>query len=192
MNTKLLMSLLTFSTIVVNANDMISKTLAFIEIEHQGKPVTIKRIFSPKSKVDAIVALQPMEIGNVKTIGELEVLNFIKESKDDARLMFIDARTKRWYHKETIASAMNLPFSMLDEHSTYQKKIVTLLGAVYFGQQWDFSNVNTLLIFGNGIVDIQATSAIKSLIKLGYPSEKLLYYRGGIESWKRLGLSVIN
>ena len=192
MNTKLLMSLLTFSTIVVNANDMISKTLAFIEIEHQGKPVTIKRIFSPKSKVDAIVALQPMEIGNVKTIGELEVLNFIKESKDDARLMFIDARTKRWYHKETIASAMNLPFSMLDEHSTYQEKIVTLLGAVYFGQQWDFSNVNTLLIFGNGIVDIQATSAIKSLIKLGYPSEKLLYYRGGIESWKRLGLSVIN
>jgi len=170
----------------------INSTLSFVEIEHDGIRVKIERVLEKGLSSHSLSELQPMQIGEVKTLGELEVLTFIQKSKKDARLMLIDSRTKRWYHKETIASAINLPFSMLEEKSAYQKKIITLLGGIYRNQQWDFSDVNTLLIFGNSLFDIQATSAIKSLIKLGYPQEKLLYFRGGIESWKRLNLSVIH
>jgi len=45
-----------------------------------------------------------------------------------------------------------------------------------------------MLIFGNGIWDPQATKEIKSLLSLGCPDDKILYYRGGMQDWYLLRL----
>jgi hypothetical protein len=37
----------------------------------------------------------------------------------------------------------------------------------------------------------QSPRAIKGLLHLGYPAEKLLYYRGGMQDWMILGLTVV-
>ncbi|MGD8572392.1 MAG: rhodanese-like domain-containing protein, partial [Gammaproteobacteria bacterium] len=37
----------------------------------------------------------------------------------------------------------------------------------------------------------QSPRAIKGLLKLGYPAEKISYYRGGMQSWQMLGLTVV-
>jgi 3-mercaptopyruvate sulfurtransferase SseA len=131
-----------------------------------------------------------MNIGNVKTLGELEVLEFIKEMKDSNDKLLIDARTREWYKKGAIPSAINLPFTMLKKDGKYINKILTLLGGKKSGDSWSFDDAQTLLIYSNGAWDEQATLAIKNLVEMGYPEDKLLYYRGGMQMWNLVGLTV--
>ncbi|MDH3355786.1 MAG: rhodanese-like domain-containing protein, partial [Chromatiales bacterium] len=37
----------------------------------------------------------------------------------------------------------------------------------------------------------QSPLAIKALLKLGYPAEKLKWYRNGMQDWEILGLSTV-
>jgi rhodanese-related sulfurtransferase len=134
--------------------------------------------------------IQPMNLGQVKTVGELEVLNFIQEMKDSGGLLLIDARTRKWYKKGTIPSSINLPCTMLKKNGRYINKILNLLGGQEDGEEWDFENAQTLLIYDNGAWDKQAPSAIKNLLDMGYPPDKLKYYRGGLQAWNLLGLTV--
>jgi len=58
---------------------------------------------------------------------------------------------------------------------------------IYFG---------LVLIYCNGAWCAQSEQLIKkakfSLIKLGYPKNKIKYYRGGMQSWVTLGLSTVS
>ncbi|MGD8570515.1 MAG: rhodanese-like domain-containing protein, partial [Gammaproteobacteria bacterium] len=36
----------------------------------------------------------------------------------------------------------------------------------------------------------QSPTAIKNLLALGYPAEKIYYYRGGMQAWQSLGMTV--
>ncbi len=37
----------------------------------------------------------------------------------------------------------------------------------------------------------QSPRAVKGLLALGFPPEKILYYRGGMQAWQSLGLTVV-
>ncbi len=56
---------------------------------------------------------------------------------------------------------------------------------------WDFSEARQLLLWCNGPWCGQSPRAIRALISLGYPAEKLYYYRGGMQMWQSLGLSTV-
>jgi len=178
----------------------ITEELTSITAKHKGSSIVIKRIQSPDSKLNSALTettkecppfcIQPMNIGTVKTLGELEVLEFIKNMKDSSGSLLIDARTREWHKKGTIPSAINLPFTMLKKDGKYIDKILTLLGGNHSGSKWSFENAQKLLIFSNGAWDEQATLAIKNLIDMGYPEDKILYYRGGIQMWNSVGLTV--
>jgi hypothetical protein len=47
-----------------------------------------------------------------------------------------------------------------------------------------------LLIFGESNEDNTARKSIEALLELSYPNQKINYYRAGIESWSRLGLTL--
>jgi len=168
----------------------ITQTLIQVKVKHEDKELTIKRTSSENTHTCPPFCIQPMNIKNVKSVGELEVLEFIKVLKKKQSKLLIDARSNILYKVNTIPGAINIPHSMLEDGNQYQTKILTLLGAKKLKNQWDFSKVPTLLIFGNSEEEDQATQAIKRLLKLSYPSNKILYYRGGLSAWKRLGLSV--
>ncbi|MGA1179662.1 MAG: rhodanese-like domain-containing protein, partial [Marivivens sp.] len=36
----------------------------------------------------------------------------------------------------------------------------------------------------------QSPTAIRNLLEVGYPAERIFYYRGGMQAWRMLGLSV--
>jgi hypothetical protein len=59
----------------------------------------------------------------------------------------------------------------------------------------DFSNAKTIVGYCNGYWCGQTPGmymrAKYSLLNLGYPAEKLKYYRGGMQAWTSLGLTVI-
>ncbi len=178
----------------------ITKELSSIVAEDKGNNIIIKRVQDPNSKLNSAFTkvkkecppycIQPMNIGNVETVGELEVLKFIKDMKESSGSLLIDARTRAWYKKGTIPTAINLPFSMLDKKGKYFSKILTLLGGKKIGDSWNFDNAQKLLVFSNGVWDEQATIEIKNLIDVGYPEDKLLYYRGGMQMWNAVGLTI--
>jgi hypothetical protein len=178
----------------------ITEELTSITAKHKGNSIVIKRIQNPNTQLNSALTettkecppycIQPMNIGKVQTLGELEVLKFIKDMKDSSGSLLIDARTREWHKKGTIPSAINLPFTMLKKDGKYINKILTLLGGDKSGNKWYFGNAQKLLIFSNGAWDEQATLAIKNLVEMGYPEEKIFYYRGGIQMWNLVGLTV--
>ncbi|SFV70227.1 hypothetical protein MNB_SV-13-741 [hydrothermal vent metagenome] len=201
MKNNVILGLILLGNILVAGDVKITEGLDSVVIQEDGKEVKIERIqdvkhrltssFSKTSRECPPFCVQPMNIGNVKTIGEIELLKDIKEmQKDDSNMLLIDARTRDWSRNGTIPSATNLPFTMLQKDSKYLNKILNLLGAKKENGKWNFDKVPTMIIFSNGLWDAQATKAIKSLVELGCPEDKILYYRGGMQSWNILGLTV--
>ncbi|HFU75472.1 MAG TPA: rhodanese-like domain-containing protein [Campylobacterales bacterium] len=201
MKNRVRIGILLLSSYLVAGGVNITKDLESIVIQENDKSIKIERIqdtkhrltssFSKTSRECPPFCVQPMNIGNTKTIGEIELLKYIKDmQEDDGNMLLIDARTRDWYKESTIPSSINLPFTMLKKNSKYLNKILKLLGAKKIDGKWNFDKVPTMIIFSNGIWDAQATKEINSLLELGCPADKILYYRGGMQSWNILGLTV--
>ena len=129
----------------------------------------------------------------IETYGELEVLEFIEKSKTDKNLLLVDSRTENWYNHETIATAINVPY-VYTKKSQYPDEFAEALetfGVVEKNGKYDFTNAKTLLMFCNAIWCGQSPEAMKELIAIGYPQEKMKWYRGGMQSWLSVGLSTI-
>jgi rhodanese-related sulfurtransferase len=177
----------------------ITEDMTSIIIKDGDRRVEIKRIqdirnklpkeFTKTSRECPPFCIQPMYIYNVKPIGEIELLKHLRTLEEE-NILLIDARSREWHKRGTIPTATNLPFTMLKEGNDNLPKVLKLLGAKRDGDKWDFTDVPKMLIFGNGIWDPQATKEIKSLLSLGCPDDKILYYRGGMQDWYLLGFTV--
>jgi len=175
--------------VVVAKNINISKELSFLKMNYKKEEILITRTPKDATQTCPPFCIQPMNIKGIKTVGELEVLEFIKDLSKKPKL-FIDVRKSKAYNKETIPGAINIPFTMLDKESKYHSKVLKLLGAKKRGKKWNFKRVPSLLIFGEGQSNVEASTVIHNLLDFSFPNKKILYYRGGIESWKSLGLSL--
>ena len=182
----------------------ITKEINSLDISYAGKTVTIERIQNPKNKLTNGFAktsracppfcVQPIEIHEgVKTVGEAELLSFLDDEVKNSKGLLIDARLPDWFEKGTIPGSINIPFSILDGglESEHSQRILKLLGASVTDGKWDFKNAQKLLLFCNGLWCGQSPRAIRDLINMGYPPEKLFWYRGGMQSWQLLGLTVV-
>ncbi len=167
----------------------ITQALISMEISKQ------KKEFHSQNRVNPIplyppLTIQPMYIKGVTTVGELEVLSFIKALEKEDTNLLIDVRSNKKYKQKTIPKAINIPYRMLTDKSKYQQEVIKLLGGEQSKQGWRFKFPSSLLIFGESEKTAEASEAIKTLLKLSYPPEKILFYRAGIENWNRLGLMI--
>jgi len=169
----------------------ITKKLSSIKVVHQKKSLTIRRNTSTKYPSCPPSCIQPIKIKDIKTVGTLETLNFISRLKNNRRNILVDSRENSFYKKNTIPTATNIPNHILKKDSKYSDVILKLLGAKKIDKKWSFKHVHTLLIFDDGISDIQASNIIHRLLELGYPQNRLLYYHGGINNWIDAGLSTL-
>ncbi len=126
----------------------------------------------------------------VETVGELEVVSFLENTVARGEGLLLDSRMPDWFVKGTIPGAINVPFATLDAQNPYRDDILKALGARQTGDTWDFAGAKELMLFCNGPWCEQSTRAITSLRQAGYPPEKLRYYRGGMQVWMLLGLTV--
>ena len=53
----------------------------------------------------------------------------------------------------------------------------------------DFSKAKTLAIFCNGPWCSQSVAMIEALLEIGYPAEKISWYRGGMQTWLAAGMT---
>lgn len=147
-----------------------------------------------KTFVTTVGKIAPMKISkNIITVGELEVIDFIQKSQTNKNLLLVDARMPDWYEKMTIPTAENIPFKYFDpvKYQDDFEDVMETTGIEKKDGKYDFTNARTLLIFCNGSWCLQSALAIKNLKKIGYPEEKLLWYRGGMYSWKVLNLTTV-
>jgi len=143
-----------------------------------------------KTFVTTMGMISPIKIAKgIETYGEMEVLDFIKKSQKDKNLILVDARMHGWYKKGTIPTSINLPFKSFNPKHQDFEIVMDRAGVEYEGDKYDFSNAKTLLIYCNGTWCPQSGWAIKNLLKIGYPKEKLLWYRGGMYGWKSINLT---
>lgn len=173
-----------------------------------GKPVTIRREEDPSATIRADYAatarkcppycIQPMLLApGVETFGELEVLDYLKRIREgDGKLLVVDSRTPDWYAKGTIPGAVNIPYAQnmagqATDLPGVKKTLGDLFGAEESAGTYDFSRARSLAIFCNGPWCGQTPNYIRTLLALGYPAGKLKWYRGGMQDWCSLGLSVI-
>ena len=150
-----------------------------------------------KSFVTTVGRIQPMIIApGIITVGEIEVLDFIKNklNVNPAAYILVDARKRDWYEQMTIPSSVNIPFDEMEYDEAVPEdfeRVEKLLGFHKVGDAYDFSHAKTALLFCNGPWCAQSSFAIAKLMKIGFPKEKLLWYRGGLQDWLAVGLSVI-
>lgn len=139
--------------------------------------------------------ISPMTIApGVETYGELEVLKFMQEMKDPKNhYLLVDSRGNEWYRYDTIPGAVNLWFLPMKEPDKFPerlKKIFDRLGVKQTKEgRYDYSGAATILLFCNGPWCGQSPAAVRGLLKLGYPAEKMKWYRGGMHVWKSLSMT---
>ncbi|MBT53313.1 MAG: sulfurtransferase [Mameliella sp.] len=131
--------------------------------------------------------VQPMMVApGVGTVGELEVLEFLEIFVGDGQGLLVDARMPDVYAAATLPGAVNLPAQTLRADNPYRDDLLTALGV----RNGDHAGAFDLMFFGAGADDQDAPNALRSLLETGYPATKLKYYRGGMDNWRALGLTV--
>lgn len=167
----------------------------FLVIERNQNPeARMPDFFTMTSRQCPPFCIQPMSGGEgVTTVGELEVLDFMREHVANGTGYIIDARLSEWFEQGTIPGAINLSFTMFDnpENNPFIVPVLTALGGVQDDNgTWDLTEARELVLFCNGPWCGQSHQALDNLLKVGYPAEKLRYYRGGMQGWVSLGLTV--
>lgn len=201
-----LISALSMLAIPSFAQDVwITPELPFIELELNDEFLVIERnpdvdavvpaAFAKTSRACPPFCVQPIVVSEgVDTIGELELLSFLENEAQQGVGILIDARTPNFFKAGTIPGSINLPFNLVsaNESNPFLEPILTQLGGVKQSDgTWSFDNAVSLALFCNGPWCGQSPRAIRNLISVGYPADKLKYYRGGMQSWLMLGLSVV-
>jgi rhodanese-related sulfurtransferase len=200
--------LIFFTSSLVMAEPVgITPELSSVEVIHEGKPVLIERNQDNKNTIIDDYALtsrpcppfciRPIELApGVQTIGELEMLDYlVAAGKPESNVLVIDSRTPDWVAKGTIPGSVNIPWTLLKEDTSNPITIAGILeerfGAIDEDELWNFSEVKTLVLFCNGMWCGQSPRNIKTLLKYGYPANKIKWYRGGMQNWQALGLTTV-
>jgi len=176
----------------------------YVNIKDNGVNVKIMRIqdtanrltddFAKTSRVCPPHCVTPIKpVNGVKTISELELIDFIKHKVYKKKGILVDARDKKRFLIETIPGAINIPDAIARTDSKkIQDSLFKALGAkIKEDGSYDFSNAKDLAIFCSGLWCGASVRLVNNLAKEGYPKDKLYYYRGGLQAWKLLGLTTV-
>ncbi|MCB1338891.1 MAG: rhodanese-like domain-containing protein [Maritimibacter sp.] len=161
-----------------------------VTVETPAGPATIARNQNPENRLEGEWALtsracppfciQPnTPAEGVATIGELELIDMLA----DPAAVVIDSRTPDWFEGGSIPGAINMPYTEMADR-------LAELGCELDFDGFLCEDVPAIALFCNGPWCGQSPTAIRRIIEAGYPADKISYYRGGMQVWRMLGLSV--
>jgi rhodanese-related sulfurtransferase len=79
------------------------------------------------------------------------------------------------------------PSDSYDFHLEYALKHMGV--STHEDGDYEFDNAKTLALFCNGPWCTQSPTMIYALLDIGYPPEKIKWYRGGIQTWLGAGMT---
>jgi len=143
----------------------ITKDQPFVTtVLHQGSEIKVKRIQDAKNRL-------------------------VDDSVKLGKGLLIDSRMPKFFNSETIPGSINTSFILFTGENS--KKVIKLLDVKEGKDRLDYSNARELCLYCNGPWCDQSPRAIQALIKMGYPADKLKYYRGGMQLWKIFSLTTV-
>ena len=189
----MMVGLLGLASLPVQAQEtvFIRPDLPSVTVQTPGGPVEIARNPDTSATLDGEWArtsrpcppfcIQPMRPAEgVTTIGELELLDMLT----DPEVIVVDSRTPKWFAGGTIPGAVSIPWSEASDR-------LDELGCEPDFDGWDCSDARKVALFCNGMWCGQSPTAIRAMIAAGYPADRIYYYRGGMQDWRILGLTVV-
>jgi rhodanese-related sulfurtransferase len=166
---------------------------------NQDNAASIDPAFAKTSRPCPPFCIQPtapFAPSAVDTVSELDIINAAQlASFGDASVLVVDARTPGWVKKGTIPHSVNVPFTKLNSKALAKDPmaVVEILTGTFGVKDMDgvldYDNAKTLYLFCNGSWCGQSPASIRALLTMGYPENKIKYYRGGMNAWKSLGLT---
>lgn len=168
----------------------ITKDVSSVTVPTKDGPVEISRIQDTTHEISGEWArtsrpcpdfcIQPNSPAEgVTTIGELELIEMLK----DPEAVVIDSRTRDWFEGGTIPGAISIPYTQITDE-------LGQLGCEPDFDGWECEGAKPVALFCNGIWCGQSPTAIRNMITAGYPADRIFYYRGGMQVWRLLGLTV--
>ena len=125
--------------------------------------------------------IQPQSAAEgTRTVGEIELLKAL-EAGDT---VLVDSRTPDWYVTGTIPGSINIPYTQAVE------RLAELGCEPDFDGKFDCTSAGKVILFCNGLWCGQSPTAIRAMIEAGFPADKIGYYRGGMQTWRLLGMTV--
>ena len=216
---KVLMTLVASLTVVCMADIKVYQ-YSGVDVNHDGKKVTLERLISPKCLdipissdyiwegnyaakdvpdeckamfVTSVGQIQPMSVHpQVETYGEMEVMHFFKQMQNSDNMLMVDSRGSHWFEYRTIPGAVNIEHHIIAQPKKYPnefKEVLSVMGVRGNKDAYDFSHVKSMVFFCNGSWCSQSPKMILNLIALGYPPEKIKWYRGGMHDWLNMSMT---
>lgn len=185
----------------------ITAELPYVQLQNDGNPLRIERNQDTENMIDLDYGLTsracppfcvlPIKIApGVETIGEIELIDYIiRQDKGDDQILIIDSRTEEWLSRGMIPRAISIPWTELSIKTASPESIAEILlfqlGATQVEGLWNFENAKTLVLYCNGSWCGQSPTSIRTLLSIGYPPNKLKWYRMGMQGWRMLGFNVV-
>ena len=168
----------------------ITPDMMSVTVETPSGPVEISRIqdtgheitgeFARTSRPCPNFCIQPYRPAEgVTTVGELEVLDALQ----DPDVLVIDSRVRKDWEGGTIPGAISIPYNEMPDR-------LHELGCEPDFDGFICDDAQRVLLFCNGPWCGQSPTAIRGIIDAGFPADRISYYRGGMQVWRMLGLTV--
>ncbi|KPP89592.1 MAG: Rhodanese-related sulfurtransferase [Rhodobacteraceae bacterium HLUCCA08] len=126
--------------------------------------------------------IQPMvPAPGVTPVGELEVLAALQ---DDGTVV-IDGRIRPEFEAGTIPGAVSVPYNEAADRLDELGCEIDFDGWICEG------DLPKVVLFCNGPWCGQSPTAARRMIEAGFPAGNISYYRGGMQTWQGLGLTVV-
>lgn len=164
----------------------------FTVMRNQNTRATVRGIYALTSRPCPSNCIQPMIVADgVATLGEIEVLDFLEDRVTGGAGLLLDTRAPADFATGSIPGSVNVPVTTLAADNRFREDILRALGAVpQLDGSLDFSNAMMLAVYSGGVWSDDAPAAIKHLLEAGYPANRLFYYRGGMQAWAHVGLTI--
>ena len=117
----------------------------------------------------------------VKPIGELEVIAALQ----DPDTVVADGRIRAEFEAGTIPGAVSVPYTEAADRLGELGCAPDFDGWICEGER------KKVVLFCNGPWCGQSPTAARRMIEAGFPAENISYYRGGMQNWQGLGLTVV-
>lgn len=194
----------------------ITPDIQSVKVKHNGEMITIKRgndrdatlpeMYQKTDRGCPPFCVQPMVVvPGVETIGEIDMLGYLQRmTEGDDSVLVIDSRTPDWVMRGTIPGSVNIPWTVINNEGYDASKplspsenFVDILQSQFGASQdpatkaWSFDDAKTLVFFCNGIWCPQSSINILTLNAVGYPVDKIKWYRGGMQDWVSVGLTTV-
>jgi rhodanese-related sulfurtransferase len=114
----------------------------------------------------------------VTPVGELEVISALQS----ADYIVVDTRTSATQYAGTIPGSISVPYNEIVEQ-------LDALGCIGSVVKWNCTEAYNVVLYCNGPNCGQSPRAMAAMVEVGFPADKISYYRGGMLAWTSLGLT---